>query len=133
MRNSMGEKIPVCRETKKDWMKSVSFTPLQGEKFKCNECGVKVKKNWTDSHESLHMPKKVEDQVTNINRKIDVIFEEIKNLKDNAKSESNFDNLLDKANVKARINNILKRVAYLSKEDKLKLEFSNLQHLQQYK
>jgi carbonic anhydrase len=77
----------------------------------------------------------VEDQVTYIKRKIDVLFEEIKNLKDNAKSESNFDNLLDKANVKARVNNILRRIAYLSEKEKSRLSISNLQHLQlqQYK
>lgn len=58
MKNSMGEKIPVYRNTKKDWNRIVSFHQITWNKFKCNDCGAEVSKTRVDSHENSHRPNK---------------------------------------------------------------------------
>lgn len=121
----------VVRGTKRDWMESVSFTPLHGKKMKCNSCWEKVTRNWVNSHKKLHLPKKVEDAASNINKKIDILLGEIINLETQAKSSSNLENLLIEANVKLRVDNIFKRVNSLPKEEQTKITH-DLWHLEQY-
>lgn len=59
MKNSMGEKIPVYRNTKKDWNRTVWFKPITSWKYRCTEpgCNAKVTKKWIDGHDNMHNPR----------------------------------------------------------------------------
>ncbi len=139
MKNSIGREFNPQR-------KDVTFTPLHGKKLRCNKCEEKVTRNWVNGHEkwhlqknqmnsygNLHLPKKVEDQVGNINKQINDTLEEIIHIENNASLDDNLEKLLRDLGVKKRVNNIFKRVASLPKDDKSRLSSIDLQHLEQYR
>jgi len=47
MINSMGEEFEVQRN-------EITFTQLSGKHLKCNSCGVKVTRDWVESHRNAH-------------------------------------------------------------------------------
>lgn len=95
----------------------VKFTPLCSNKFRCNLCWQKLKKNKLETHKSTHRKPEKNDSLSliqKINKDVWFVLSELKITKQNSISERNFINILNKKWILNKIIKIKRNIEELN-------------------